>query len=516
MLLLSLACHTADTDPKPDPAPDLTVRLGPGEVRGGEIVDDAALTGGISAEGRVGDWVLYNDRVRFVIQGMRDGDYIVRQGGSVIDADIVRPEGQPGCDLVDEWVPMAGVGHIAEPTLITVVNDGTDGRAAVIAVEGEDSAVDLLEGAVEADIVPDLGVRFRTVYTLPPDAWFLEVETVITASGGALQMPVGDLLIGAKEVSRMWAPGSGYVEQAPEVADWMVFVGDRNEGAVGVFSSPGEPFAPYAAAGLISGLLEVAALFGPEAEIAPGASAGFTRLYGVGPDVPTLYGAWAALQGIATQTASGTVTAEGGAASAPVAGARVTISVDGAPASLAFTGADGGFSAEVPAGAISFLADGRGTGRQLDRPPGMAYYGPYSTETARAAALGSWGGTAAAIPQAEGYGTAAESSPLTLAEPGGWCSRPQTGCRSRRGSPSRAATRPRRRRGWRRRGRTATRRRRGRGTAACRCRCSRGATGCWCGAGRGMNWSSGMWRSRQGRRTCRPSRLLRPTRRRAG
>ena len=80
----------------------LTERLDEGEVRAGIVTDTSALFGGVSAEGKVGDIKIYNDRARFVIQSAGQSNYYVGYGGSVIDADIVRPFGQPGHDLLDD------------------------------------------------------------------------------------------------------------------------------------------------------------------------------------------------------------------------------------------------------------------------------------------------------------------------------------------------------------------------------------------------------------------------------
>jgi hypothetical protein len=68
LLLLALltACRP---DPEKDPDDttpenlDVTERLGEDEVRAGVVEDGAALFGGVSAEGTLGDVKLYNNRV---------------------------------------------------------------------------------------------------------------------------------------------------------------------------------------------------------------------------------------------------------------------------------------------------------------------------------------------------------------------------------------------------------------------------------------------------------------------
>ena len=107
----------------------LSERLESGQVRAGVVVDDEALFGGVSAEGAVGDIKIYNDRVQFVIQAPGTSHYYVEAGGSVIDADIVRPFGQPGQDLIDESSAMVGLGRMFHANTVEVLNDGTNGEA---------------------------------------------------------------------------------------------------------------------------------------------------------------------------------------------------------------------------------------------------------------------------------------------------------------------------------------------------------------------------------------------------
>ena len=83
--LIAIAC---DTPLKPTDHLDLATRLGPGQVRAGEVTQSRALFGGSSAEGQVGDFKIYNDRVRFIIQGVRSGGYYVEYGGGILDADL--------------------------------------------------------------------------------------------------------------------------------------------------------------------------------------------------------------------------------------------------------------------------------------------------------------------------------------------------------------------------------------------------------------------------------------------
>ncbi|MEI8258287.1 MAG: hypothetical protein WCJ30_21635, partial [Deltaproteobacteria bacterium] len=82
-------------------------------ARAGVITQPREVIGGEGAYSRVGHFKLYNDRVRFVVQGatsptgpMRPAGYDL-YGGNVIDADRVRPAGERDRDVFREMFPLA-------------------------------------------------------------------------------------------------------------------------------------------------------------------------------------------------------------------------------------------------------------------------------------------------------------------------------------------------------------------------------------------------------------------------
>jgi len=414
ILLLLAACGGGNNSEEDRvPPPDLNVTLSPGETRAGVVSTSDALFGGISAEGSVGDIKIYNDRVRFIIQNVREGSYYIHQSGGVIDADIVRPPGQPGRDMIDEWSMMAGVGRLMDATSITVENNGLDGDAVVVA-EGWESPLQLLNGLLETDVVTDLHLKIRTEYRLPADSWFLHVTTTVTATDGEAVFIPGDAIQGAQEGAATWAPGLGYNAINGDLVGWRAYVGHRNEGAYGLFQQPGQVSAP---GGLqaISSLISVVGAFGDTITLPEGESFAWTRTYGVGPDPATLTDAWLASGDDPTDTVQGTVTSDDG----PVSGARVTISVDDAPWTLAFTDENGEFSADVPEGSnTSVLAHGRGNGLFFDGPAGAGQYSLYMEEAPANRVLASIADGAIPIPFAQGRGVADPANPLILGVPG--------------------------------------------------------------------------------------------------
>ena len=419
LLALLLGCPP-ESPPDPadtgDPSADVTVPMGPGEVRAGRILVDDALFGGMTAEGQQGDLMIYNDRAQFIIQGVREGSFTTWQGGSVIDADIVRPEGQPGRDMVDDWVFVAGNGHIMNPERVWVVDDGGEGGPAVVRAEGPASPLDYIVGFFEnPEIIPDQGLWFSTDFVLAPDSPLLEVTTTVHATDGDVTLQLGDIVLGSKERSRVWTPGVGLSREAEGSFPWVALAGQRNEGSLALMTQPDDgEVSPHIALGFMGGLLTTISGFGDPVSISEGERATFTRYYGVGPDLASISDAWLELGAEPVEPVNGTVTAPDG----PVAGARVSVLLDGAPWTMAVTDADGAFSATVPGGAeIELVADGRGTGYHTDLDEGAAPYGPYAAAWVQEQALDSMNGGAQPVDFAQGRAWVQGSAPLELGEP---------------------------------------------------------------------------------------------------
>ena len=417
-LALLYACAPADEVPATDTdVPiDLSERLAEGEVRAGVLVDEAPLFAGVFAEGQVGDVMLKNSRVQLVIQGTRPGSYIVGRGGGVLDADIVRPEGQLGRDLVKDWVPNAGIARVVNPDVVEVINDGRNGEAAVVRVEGPESPITFIEGTLESPgFVADLGLRIEHTYTLEPDSWLVRVDTTMTATTGTANVPPGDLLMGAPEVAWDWVEGSGLDDGARGGPfRWTSYVGHHHDVAVAVLAADGGVL-KAGALDLVSSAADLLVAFDDTVEVAPGAPVTFSRWYGVGPDLASLTDEVLARDGGPTDTLSGTVTAPDG----PVAGAWVAVLVDDKPYTLAVTADDGSWSADVPAGSdATHLAIGRGNGRFLDLPEGATSYAPYAAPSVEAATRDGLAQGAVPVPMSEGRGVASAEAPDVLLEPG--------------------------------------------------------------------------------------------------
>ena len=416
LLSLIFACRP-DPEPAPVEAPDLVEALSDDEARAGVVTDEAALFGGISAEGQAGDIKLYNSRVQFIIQSVRPSGYYVEYGGGIIDADVIRPAGQPGRDVIDELHVMAGVGRLMDAEEVTVISDGSDGGPAQVLAEGPGAPMTLLTGTAESDeLVPDLSVWISTSYTLYPDSPLLLIETTLSWQDSAAVVELGDVAIIASDALVIWGAGEGLDESGA----WTAALGRSDEIAVAQFPED-EPFSSSAIQELLSELGPTMAAFRSPVTLEEGDTLTWSRTLGVGQSLSALTDAWYARSGQDTVTVSGTVTdgAEG------VSGARVHLLDDsGAPALLTRTGPDGSFALQAPAGVdYTAVATGRGTARFVDLPEGAGWYSPYSTPERKAEALESMASGAEPIPFAQGYGiseavAASSDTALTLTAPG--------------------------------------------------------------------------------------------------
>jgi len=356
-----------------------------------------------------------------VVQGVREGDYYEAWGGGLIDADLVREPGEPGRDVIDECGVMVGIGRLVSPSAVTVLADGSDGQAAIIRVEGRGAPMTLLTGALETDsVVPHMEVGIVTDYRLEPDSHLIEATTTVTWEDATTSVQVGDIVMAGMEAVDGILPGRGLEGgELSGTGEWMGLVGRQNEVAVAVFSE-GTNFSTGAVETLLSEIGPVLAPLGPGESMSSGDTTTWTRTIGVGSDLAMLTDAWSARMGHSTQAVGGTVSTEDGT---PVAGARVHLLDGDSLETVAISGADGSWSAQVRASSPIAVASGRGHGEIADLPAGAGWLSPYVHDDVLPEVLDSFIAGATPIAMAEGYGVseavaATSDTTLTLAEPG--------------------------------------------------------------------------------------------------
>ena len=388
MILLLLACKNDPKESGPNIPPlDLTEVLDDSTARAGIVTDPQALFSGASAEGQSGDIKIYNNRVQFIIQADRSSAYYIGYGGQIIDADIIRPIGQTGRDLIDDWMPMIGLGRIIAPESVEVIEEGRDGGAAVVRSIGHCASFSLLEGALENEgFIQDFSCTVTTDFILEPDSYLLRMESTVEWNDEDTTVQMGDFGMVALEVSDFWNPQAGL--EGSGSGEWHGLIGEHNDIALGIFSDEA-PFPPSSTQEILSTTGPVMSGFGPYVTVEEGESYTFSRMFGVGPDMAKLSDAWLTAQGQSTESYSGTVESGG----QPVAGARVHIIDDStdAPFTVAFTDEAGRWSAMVPAGgSYSVLATGRGRTAQFDYPEGFGHYSIYAQDLHKAIVLDSF------------------------------------------------------------------------------------------------------------------------------
>jgi len=185
-----------------------------------QISDPTDLITGPLAHGAVGDYLIENSRVRFVIQDApgRDLTGVAQFGGNIIDAAVV---GRPGLDNLIELQPMVNIETVVHATSVELVNDGSDGNPAIVRSCGPDDLLDYINASTlvnelvglpvfpaSADEV-DHDVTVCTEYRLAGDESYLEMETtVFNMEPAPVQLYVGDYLNGGGELEQWTGSGS--------------------------------------------------------------------------------------------------------------------------------------------------------------------------------------------------------------------------------------------------------------------------------------------------------------------
>ena len=318
---------------------------------------------------RAGDYLLENSRVRIVVQSVQRNLFgIGGFGGQIIDADLNRGNHALERDNFEEWSTAINIENTAHYTNLTVINDGSDGQAAVLRATGVDDLLDLLNPSsvlAQFGIVlkaslndHDLPVEFMTDYILEPGVPWVRVRTTVVNTGAtSFKTFLGEFINGSGQLYLFQgAYGFGTplaTASCPTTAanpcNFVAYAGFGNATGVSygyVHDVPGS--STFTTAGVTVPLLgaEVTqALINQPVEPYelqpagnPGDSATIDRWFVVGDgSVSSIIDARNRIQSLPTGTLEGTVTLGG----VPVAGAEVTVqgSLADAPQAGALWGA---------------------------------------------------------------------------------------------------------------------------------------------------------------------------------
>ena len=204
------------------PWPNLSDTLGDGEVRAGVITAEDELIGGPRARGAIGDYKIYNSRVRFIIRSTANGAVgWIPYSGNVIDADRARPKGEPGADSLWAMEQVEGLlrGFLARE--IEVVNDGHHGPA-VIRVTGKDGGIDIVDHLVHTR---DYQLAMAMEFTLAPDSDYLTMKTTLTnMTGRDRHVLIADVPLWGDD-TKIFTPRAGYEIGNLDLLDAVRWVG---------------------------------------------------------------------------------------------------------------------------------------------------------------------------------------------------------------------------------------------------------------------------------------------------
>lgn len=142
----------------------------------------AQLVGGVAAVADIGDYVLENDHVRFVILGGHGSPGPGIFGGSLVDADLQRtaPEhrGGRGLDAFSELFPMVNLATPNPDSTEVGIAQASGGEAVVTVSAAADNYMDALELLSQTFSVP-MDVSVTTDYRLKAGSRVVQIDTAL-------------------------------------------------------------------------------------------------------------------------------------------------------------------------------------------------------------------------------------------------------------------------------------------------------------------------------------------------
>ena len=191
------------------------------------ITSPVELLSGSYSDGQLGDFIMENDQVAFVISAIGHSEYDALTGGSIIDAGSAALRADALGNLYtyfdDDWPRQAAYGTLE------ILDDGASGGPAIIRVTGEDSNNPAL--SVETDYILASGTEYVTLTT-----------TVTNTGGGSVtNFEVGDAFHWGG--CRPFVPGYGFSLPSSTSEPWLA--GTISGIAYGYAAPPAELWGPH-------------------------------------------------------------------------------------------------------------------------------------------------------------------------------------------------------------------------------------------------------------------------------
>lgn len=424
-LLLPALAGCPTTEPEPElplfDGVDPSVPAAEGEARAGRVrtgAGEAALFGGLAAEGRAGDFMIYNRRVRYVVQDAYEGHGYVGTGGGLIDFDLVRPEGAPGRDGVDDFFLVNGVGWLFGADVVQALGDGSDGGPAHVRATGGWELWEFIHGTIESSepVIAWSDMAITVDYELPPESYTLKITTSLTNVGSQTsEINPSWGYLSSDEDMLPWVSGQGMDPDSIDDIEAIGGAGIHGEAAFGMW--PDEGLLRSLGLSALASSVGISVMSYGWTQVAPGETLSYVRYLTVAPDIATVEAERLATWGEPMGHVTGTVTGPDGAG---VRGMRVHFVESGADdpwfAGYAETRADGSYEADLPPGDWDVYAVGRSTDQFVDLPPGAGRVGPFAHPAANDEALAILAGTAFGTPQESAVGwPTPEAQQVTIA-----------------------------------------------------------------------------------------------------
>lgn len=337
----AFACELDQSFEIGDDGSSTPLAAGPGEVRAGRIAADDLpdFPFGLGTAA-AGDFVIANDHFALIIEDVGDSDLYDPWGGRPVGITSVE-NGQmtEASNFGELFILTEGQTIITER--VSVVNDGTNGEAAVIRAEGRFGPLPftnlVLSGIYRGDYSD---MRGAIDYVLEPGSEFIDIY-VRYKSPREFTADVASAVHGFMYTKRMRRFTRGLGFEPGGAVEEIAFIDEK--GPSYTYSRPGDIFeSGVAVSGFAANLAEGFPIAGCDETVRHHA-----RLTVGAPGVNGMVQALADVEGTTLREISGTIT---DANAATVEGVRVHATLaDGTYLSRATSGADGTYSLHVPA-----------------------------------------------------------------------------------------------------------------------------------------------------------------------
>lgn len=345
------------------------------------VAGAADLIGGPRAEGRIGDFLLENDRVRVIIGAAGNSPGFNLYGGSILDADVVRMGGE-GYDLFGEAFPSLNVITLTSDPLVEVVDGGcAEVPAGADPCKVTKASVRVSGAGFQFPLFPSLpgltnpvAADLSTTYTLEAGASSLLIETTVTMHEDETTLvQCFDVLLFGSGLAPFGSPNG---DSDTGTSTW--FGGDASRISGGVWQGVAYawmPLDPEPEMNIpFADAAQQLAIMG-ELDIAPEKSKTYRRRLVIGTDLGAVASEVARVQGKSTGLFTGVVH---DATGAPVPDANVTLRAKGIDANddgdddfvaRVRAGAGGAFAVNLPAGTYEATVEAiGGSGDPLEVP----------------------------------------------------------------------------------------------------------------------------------------------------